>query len=69
MKDKYGVELEIGDFVIVLDSDLEIFERGVIEDIEENKVMGLVISERALVNFGEIGMFIETNIIYIGERG
>ena len=67
MKDKYGVELEVGDFVVVFDSDLEIFERGVIEDIEENKVMGLVVSERALVNFGKLCMFSESNIIYIGE--
>ena len=67
MKDKYGVELEVGDFVIVYDSDLDVFERGVIEDIEENKIMGLVVSERALVNFGKLCMFSESNIIYIGE--
>ena len=64
MKDKYGVELNIGDIVIVCDN--YVFERGVIEDLEEHKVMGLIIYEYAMVNYGKIGKFNERQIIYVG---
>ena len=67
MKDKYGVELEVGDVVIVYCDDLSIFERGLIESIEENKVMGLVIAETAVVNYGKIGVFTDEQVIYVGK--
>ena len=64
MKDKYGVELNIGDIVIVCDN--YVFERGIIEDLGEHKVMGIVLHEYAVVNYGEIGKFEDREIIYIG---
>ena len=65
MKDKYGVNLEVGDIVIVNNNTANIFERGVIEEILENKVMGLVISETAVINCGIRAIFTESEIIYI----
>ena len=50
MKDKYGVTLEVGDIVIVNSKSSDLFERGIVEEIEEHKVMGLVIAETAVVN-------------------
>ena len=41
MKDKYGVNLEVGDIVIVSNVISDIFERGVIEEILEHKAGGL----------------------------
>ena len=35
MKDKYGVELSVGDIVIVCDN--YVFERGVVEDLGKDK--------------------------------
>ena len=65
MKDKYGVDLEVGDVVIVNNNTANIFERGIIEEISENVVMGLVIAETAFVNYGDIGVFPSSEIIYI----
>ena len=65
MKDKYGVELNVGDIVVVV-CDNQVFERGIIEDLEEHKVMGLVIHEYAIINYGEVGKFNEGQIIYVG---
>jgi len=64
MKDKYGVELSVGDIVVVCYN--HVFERGVIESLEEHKVMGLILHEYAVVNYGEIGEFEEREIIYVG---
>ena len=64
MKDKYGVELNVGDIVVVCDN--QVFERGIIEDLEEHKVMGLVIYEYAIINYSEVGKFNEEQIIYVG---
>ena len=64
MKDKYGVELNIGDIVVVV-CDNSVFERGIIEDFEEHKVMGLIIHESAIINYGKIGTFNEWQIIYV----
>ena len=65
MKDKYGVNLEVGDIVVVSNSMSDIFERGIIEEILEHKAMGLVIAETAVINYGLIGIFTESEIIYI----
>lgn len=63
MKDLYGVELSVGDIVVVCDN--SVFERGIIEDFEEHKVMGLILHEVAIVNCGKIGTFNEGQIIYV----
>ena len=65
MKDKYGVTLEVGDIVIVNSKSSDLFERGIVEEIEEHKVMGLVIAETAVVNWGYLGNFTESEIIYV----
>lgn len=65
MKDKYGVTLEVGDIVIVNNSLVNIFERGIIEEISENIVMGLLVAETAFVNYGDIGAFSSSEIICI----
>ena len=65
MKDKYGVTLEVGDIVVVNSKSYDLFERGIIEEITENKVMGLVIAETAVVNWGYRGIFTESEIIYV----
>ena len=65
MKDKYGVTLEVGDIVVVNSNSSDLFERGIIEEIEEHKVMGLVIAETAVVNWGYLGNFTESEIIYV----
>ena len=65
MKDKYGVNLEVGDIVVVSNSMSDIFERGIIEEILEHKAMGLVIAETAVVNCGFRSIFTESEIIYI----
>ena len=64
MKDKYGVTLEVGDIVVVNSNSSDLFERGIIEEIEEHKVMGLVIAETAVV-LGYLGNFTESEIIYV----
>ena len=64
MNDKYGVELSVGDIVIVCDN--YVFERGIVESLEERKLMGIVIYDYAVVNYGEIGEFEEREIIYVG---
>ena len=64
MKDKYGVELSVGDIVVVCDN--SVFERGIIEDLVEHKVMGIVLHEYAVVNYGQIGKFEYREIIYVG---
>ena len=65
MKDKYGVNLEVGDIVIVNNNIANIFERGIIEEISENVVMGLLVAETAFVNYGDIDAFSSSEIIYI----
>ena len=65
MKDKYGVTLEVGDIVVVNSNSSGLFERGIIEEIEERKVMGLVITETAVVNWGYRGIFTELEIIHV----
>ena len=65
MKDKYGVTLEVGDIVVVNSKSYDLFERGIIEEITENKVMGLVIAATAVVNWGYRGIFTESEIIYV----
>ena len=65
MKDKYGVTLEVGDIVVVNSNSSDLFERGIIEEIEEHKVMGLVIAETAVVNWGYRSIFTESEIIYV----
>ena len=65
MKDKCGVTLEVGDIVVVNSKSSDLFERGVIEEITEHKVMGLVIAETAVVNWGYRGNFTESEIICV----
>ena len=55
----------MGDIVVVSNSMSDIFERGIIEEILEQKVMGLVIAETAVVNCGFRSIFTESEIIYI----
>ena len=56
---------EDGDIVVVNSKSYDVFERGIVEEIEEHKVMGLVIAETAVVNWGYRGNFTESEIIYV----